>query len=120
MIKELILYLLLILLFCIFIYLFFRELKEIITFQKNIFTKDSKEIYEKESIMSQKEYKFLITKYICLFLYLGFLISYVLNFLGIFNVFENSTMIFKDSNNSGFIFLFALIICKYIIEPRFK
>lgn len=80
MIKELILYLLLILLFCSFIYLFFRELKEIITIQKNIFTKDSKEIYKNGSILNQKEYTLLLTKYIYLFLYLGFLIHTTLFF----------------------------------------
>lgn len=77
MIKELILYLLLILLFCSFIYLFFRELKEIIIIQKNIFTK---EIYENGSILNQKEYTLLLTKYIYLFLYLGFLIHTTLFF----------------------------------------
>lgn len=120
MIKELILYLLLILLFCSFIYLFFKEIKSIINIQKNIFTKSSKGIYEKDPILSQKEYKLLITKYISLFLYLGFLVSYTLNFLGILNIFENSTILLKSYNNACFIFLISLIICKYIIEPRFK
>lgn len=80
MIKELILYLLLILLFCSFTYLFFRELKVIITFQKNIFTKDSKEIHENGCILNQKEYTLLLTKYIYLFLYLGLLIHTTLFF----------------------------------------
>lgn len=80
MIKELIVFLLLILLFCSFTYLFFRELKVIITFQKNIFTKDSKKIHENGCILNQKEYTLLLTKYIYLFLYLGLLIHTTLFF----------------------------------------
>lgn len=116
MIKGTILYLLLIILFCSFIYLFFKELKEILLIQNNIFTEHSK----KSSILTQKEYKLLLIKYICLFLYLIFIISSTINFLGLIDMFEDSIVIFNNSNNTCLVTLFALIICKYVVEPRFK